>query len=203
MERYGRMARSGDFALEDAMSLTDLLNNNIVVVVLIIGLTTAVINLGFSLYKDRAGRRRDLYSEAYRTIVIYAEFPYIIRRRNAGDAANERIRISTDIREVQERIAFYGAWIATESRHVADKYDHLVKSTRAVAGSLMHESWLRPGCSKDDEMNVSDIDLSDLEHPREQYLQAVRHALLLRYSPLRWWRWLLTPIHVVVRSIRD
>ena len=172
------------------MSMTKWLANNIWLLGLVIGLTTLVVNLSVSLYKNRTARRRELYAEAYRAIVVYAEFPYVIRRRSTSKPDNERIRMSTDIRHLQERIAFYTAWIRIEAPYVAARYARLVKKTRQVAGQLMHEAWLRAGCSSDHDMNVGDIDLSALDAPREEYLNAVRHTLLPRYLPLRCGRWL-------------
>lgn len=173
------------------MSITKWLSQNIWLLGSVIGLTTLVVNLSISLYKDRTARRRELYAEAYRAVVAYAEFPYVVRRRSVSNPESERIRISTDIRFIQERIAFYTAWIRIEAPFVAERYAYLVKRTREVAGQLMHEAWLRAGCSSDHDMNVGDIDLSALDVPREEYLKAVRHTLLPRYLPLRCGRWLI------------
>ena len=104
------------------MSITKWLSQNIWLLGSVIGLTTLVVNLSISLYKDRTARRRELYAEAYRAIVAYAEFPYVVRRRSTSNPESERIRISTDIRLIQERIAFYTAWIRIEAPFVAERY---------------------------------------------------------------------------------
>ena len=67
------------------------------------------INAWLTGHRDRVSRRRELLSKAYSSAVAYKEFPYVVRRRKASSPEDERIRISTELRKVQEDIAFYSA----------------------------------------------------------------------------------------------
>ena len=184
------------------MNINKWLAQNVWLIGLVIGLITLIVNLSVSLYKDRQARRREIYAEAYRAVVAYAEFPYVVRRRSMLSPEKERIRISTDVRKIQERIAFYTAWIRIEAPYVAERYECLVRMTREVAGQQMHQAWRSPGCASDHEMNIGDIDLSTLESPREDYLCAVRQTLLARYLALRCGRWLIGRSQKVVAWVR-
>lgn len=126
---------------------------------------------------NRRTRRREAFSEAFAVCVAYAEFPYVIRRRDPSAPAAERLRISEDLRHVQEEMAYYRVWLRGESDTVADAYDHLVARTRQVAGGQMHDAWLAPAVSSDAEMNMPDLGLAQLDEPRNAYVLAVKDAL--------------------------
>ena len=113
-------------------------------------------------------------------IVAYEELPFVIRRRRASAAEAERLRISTEVRSVQERLAFHSAWLRAESRRVADAYDELVAETRRVAGGEMRRAWELEAITRDSEMNIADIDLSTIAPLKIAYLDAVRRHLSWR-----------------------
>ena len=144
---------------------------------------TLIANMTSSLRQARINRRRQAFSDAYRAIVAYSEYPYVLRRRNPEAPADERRRISAELQKIQEDLAFHSAWVQTESRHVASAYKQLVAATRKVAGTLLHDAWLRPGIGADQDMNIPDVDLRSLTAVREAYLTAARDVLSL--SP--WW----------------
>jgi len=77
--------------------------------VIVFALTALVANV-----KDRDSRRRDTYARAFQVIAAYKELPYVVRRRRAGDvsaAADERARISEDLRKVQVDLSYFSAWM--------------------------------------------------------------------------------------------
>ena len=129
------------------------------------------INAWLTGHRDRVSRRRELLSKAYSSAVAYKEFPYVVRRRRASAPEDERIRISTELRKVQEDIAFYSSWLTSESGHVSRAYDRLVKKLREVAGVEIHRAWTQPPVQVDDEMNIGDIDLRALDAPEQAFLQ--------------------------------
>lgn len=138
--------------------------------------------------KDRDNRRRDTYSKAFAVVAAYKEFPYVVRRRRSGPAsipADERIRISEDLRKVQEQLSYYSAWMATESARVAATYRHLVAETRRIAGGQIHNAWTEPPITADEAMNMPDIGLGNLAASEAAYLDAV--ADHLSWSPWRRW----------------
>ena len=125
----------------------------------------------------RADRRRNRFAEALAAVVLYAELPFVIRRRRAGSPEDERIRISTEARHVQERIAFHAAWLHAESPAVAASYNELVDKARCVVGDQMRRAWKMDPVASDAEMNIDDVDLSAVDPLKEAYLEAVRKHL--------------------------
>src|ERR1700730_4634490 len=70
-------------------------------------------------YREGCNRRRDLFSKAFAAVASYREFPYVVRRRRSGSSdteTDERVRISEDLRRVQQELSYYSAWMATESQ---------------------------------------------------------------------------------------
>lgn len=158
--------------------------------VLLVGLVAALpglIALGRQLLggwssgqRELAARRRAQFADAFSAVVSYEEFPFVIRRRRASNPEDERIRISTELRAVQERLAFHSAWLRTESPRVADAYDALLQETRRTAGSEMRRAWGMEAIGQDSDMNVADVDLSAIGPLKVAYLEAVRRHLSWR-----------------------
>ena len=134
--------------------------------------------------RERLARSREVYSRAYVAVQEYKEFPYVIRRRRKEAPDEERVRISTELRQVQSDLAFYSAWLRTESRHVHRSYTQLLEQLRSVAGKAMREAWLEPPIEDDAGMNMPDLGLSALTPYESAYLDEVVHHLAF------WPRWL-------------
>lgn len=78
--------------------------------------------------------------------------PYRIRRRpGTPEARNE---ISTELSNIQSRIAFQHAWLHIEATEVAAAYDLLIRAARAEAGLQMKEAWTRPAPTSDQQMTL-------------------------------------------------
>jgi hypothetical protein len=151
---------------------------------LVLALTTWL-----SSQRDRDNRRRDMYSKAFAAVASYKEFPYVVRRRRVGEvavAAEERVRISEDLRRVQEQLSYFAAWMAIESGRVAAAYRHLVAETRRIAGSQIHRAWLESPITEDAGMNLPDIGIAELVPAESAYLAAVSDHL--SWWPQRRWR---------------
>ena len=138
-----------------------------------------VINAWLTGYRERVNRRRDVFSKAFTTAVAYEEFPYIVRRRRASNPEDERIRISTELRKVQEDISYHSAWLFTESRHVSDAYEVLVRKLREIAGGEIRKAWCTPHIDADTEMNMPDLGLAALKPFKQAYLVEVSDELSL------------------------
>jgi hypothetical protein len=155
-------------------------------------LITATINLWLARRKSREEERnrlRNSFAEAfaaYSAYSAYKEFPYAIRRRRADVPAEERIRLSEALREIQASLAYHLAWTAVESETVGHAYTDLVQQVRRTAGAAMHEAWKAPPTESDGTMNIppSVIDLSPLAPHEAAYMDAVR-THLIRLAP--WW----------------
>ena len=155
-----------------------------------ISLITVATNTLVATVREQRNRRRDTYASAFSAVTAYKEFPYVVRRRRGGTpkvAADERVRISEDLRKVQEQLAYYGAWMKTESPAVAAAYDTLVADTRRIAGGQIHDAWMTAPMSTDDGMNMPDLGLAALKPSEDAYLAAVAHHLSWsrRQSPRR------------------
>jgi hypothetical protein len=135
--------------------------------------------------RQERSRRRHHFAEALAAVVAYQEFPYAIRRRRHDCRGEERVRLSEALRDVQERLAFHQAWVELEADpETAEAYRNFVGATRRVAGGYMHQAWDSKPTSRDDQMNIDDIDYSELQPLQQTYLEAVAAEL----SPRRFWQ---------------
>lgn len=152
-------------------------------------LMTAGINLWLARRKSREEERNRLrgsFAEAFAAYGAYREFPYAIRRRRADVPAEERIRLSEALREIQASLAYHLAWTAIECDTVGRAYANLVHQVRTTAGVAMHEAWKASPTDSDAAMNIppSVIDFNSLEPQEATYMNAVR-THLTRLAP--WW----------------
>lgn len=163
------------------------LTNPIVVAATVAGLVSLASAIFGYLTKrasDREERRRTSYAKAFEAYVAYREFPFVVRRRAADKLAEERERIARELRDVQERLGYYRAWIHTESRHCGLAFDRLVNKVRVSDGKLIHEGWLEPPVSADEQMNIK-LPLAALGAEEDEFLHEVSMHLALRP---RWMR---------------
>jgi hypothetical protein len=136
------------------------------------------VNLWLSRQRTREeerGRVRTLFAEAFQAYSDYKEFAYAVRRRNPEKAAEERVRLSEQMKEVQSRIVFFQMWITLESRSVGKAYDDLIRELRVVAGGSIRDGWSTPPVGSDTEMNIPTavVDLSALGPSEESYRSVV------------------------------
>jgi hypothetical protein len=142
----------------------------------------AVVNIALarrkSLEEERA-RVRTTFAEAFQTVAEYKEFPYAIRRRRSDIPAEERVRLSEALREVQAKLSYYAAWTKAESDDVGRAYEKLVGNLREIAGKACHDAWLAPATNDDKDMNFPPgvVDLSALKPDEEAFVAAARKHL--------------------------
>lgn len=167
-------------------------------------LITAGINIWLTRRKNREeerGRLRANFADAFAVCAAYKEFPYAIRRRRADALAEERVRLSESLREIQAKLAYHLAWTAVESENVGRAYADLVGQVRRIAGAAMHEAWNAPPITSDAAMNIppSVIDLSSLKQYESAYMEAVQ-VHLQALAP--WWGITARPVLRVRRFNR-
>ena len=149
----------------------------------------AVINLlvlaAVGLREERR-RRRDFYAAALEATLAYREFAYAIPRRRHDAAADERVRISEALRNVQRDLAQAESLMRVErATKVAAAYRQLLAKTREVAGGYMQNAWERDPITSDAEMNTGGgLDFSRLDQFETAYLDAVEEDLQWH----RFWR---------------
>ncbi len=150
-----------------------------------ISLIALALNAIISGQRDRIARQRQEFSKAFAACVAYEEFPYVVRRRRNDAPQGERVRISSELSIIQRELAYYSAWLATESSDVSKAYETLVTKLREVAGARIREAWLTPPIDSDDGMNMPDIGLGVLKPLKEAYLLEVSRHLSWWARPVR------------------
>lgn len=151
---------------------------------------TAAINIWLARRKSREeeiSRLRTAFAEAFAAHSAYKEMPYAIRRRRFDAAAEERVRLSETLREIQGNLSYHLAWTKIESEAVGTAYAELVQELRKTAGAAMRAAWEVSPIESDTAMNIppAQIDLSTLQTLETAYIAAVReHLRALRRS---WW----------------
>lgn len=150
---------------------------------------TGLINIVLARRKSREEERsriRTIFAEAFAAYASYREYPYVVRRRNPEQPAAERVRISEQIRQTQERLNYYVAWTRAESAGVGQAYGELIRHARTTAGAAMRQAWNTPPITEDAAMNIApgDIDLASLKTSEEAYTASVS-AHLNKLTP--WW----------------
>lgn len=121
-------------------------------------------------------RRRRLFAEAFAATVRYREFVYRVRRRK-DDGADERIRLSEALSDVQEDLAIYQALLRVEDPRVGAAYSNLVTATRDVAGRQIAEAWKQKPLSPRQAAHIGWVDLSGIGPHEDAYLLAVNDFL--------------------------
>lgn len=160
----------------------------------------AVITLIINGRRARSDRQRELFGAAFGDVASYCEFPYIVRRRRHDQPEDERVRISTELSDVQRKLNHHRAVLRVEAPRVARAYTALVGAAKLTAGASIRQGWGLNPIASDTEIHVTDVDLSAMQPFEEAYLTAVADHLAL--TP--WWlraagRWLArtftTPFH--------
>ncbi|MEU9546998.1 hypothetical protein [Streptomyces mirabilis] len=152
---------------------------------------TATINILLARRKSREeelNRLRAAFAEAFAVHSAYKEMPYAIRRRRSDAPAEERVRLSEALREIQANLSYHLAWTKIESEAVGTAYAELVQELRKSAGAAMHAAWEAAPIESDAAVNIPPtvIDLSALQPLETAYITAVRAHLR---TLTRWWHW--------------
>jgi len=150
-----------------------------------VSLLALALNAIISNRRERTSRQRHEFSKAFAACVAYEEFPYVIRRRRSDMPQDERVRISSELSIIQRELAYYSAWLATESISVSKTYEALVAKLREIAGTKIREAWLTPPIDSDSGMNMPDLGLSELELLKKAYLREVTYHLSVVPGPIR------------------
>lgn len=137
---------------------------------------------------EERARVRSTLAEAYQAYADYKEFPYAIRRRQADRPADERIRLSEEVRRIQSRLSYYQAWTGAESPATGRTYNELVGQLRRVAGASMRDAWEEPALDDDGGMNIAidRVDLRELGEAEQRFLRAAEAHVAALATP--WWR---------------
>jgi hypothetical protein len=143
----------------------------------------AVVTLIVNGRRARSDRQRELFGSAFGDVSSYCEYPYIVRRRRHDQPVEERIRITTELSDVQRKLNHNRAVLQVEAPRVARAYIALVDATRRIAGAAIHDGWDLAPITADTSVHVNDVDLSGIKPYEDAYLTAAADHLAL--TP--WW----------------
>lgn len=130
-----------------------------------------------SARRTRVDRQRAVFADALAEVMRYREFPFIVMRRDAGEPAKERQRISGDLSDVQANLNAYRARIRIEDTEVGRRYDELVEQTRQIAGGFIRDAWNAPAAADDAAVHSPGWDFSSLDRYDDAYVRAVADHL--------------------------
>jgi hypothetical protein len=169
----------------------------------VVAAIVAAITLIVNGRRARSDRHRELFAAAFADIGRYCEFPYIVRRRRHDVPEEERVRISSELSDVQRKLNHNRAVLRVEGPRVAQAYARLVDATRDVAGGAIRDGWNLAPVTSDAGVHVTDVDLMPIKAYEDAYLAAVADHLAL--TP--WWlragcRWLAGRVAIAWRSRR-
>ncbi|WCO67957.1 hypothetical protein PO878_04370 [Iamia majanohamensis] len=153
------------------------------VVAAVIAGVVALVTLIVNGRRARADRQRQLFAAAFGDLSSYCEYPYIVRRRRHDEPEQERLRITTELSEVQQKLNHNRAVLRVEAPRVARAYETLVTETRRIAGASIHAGWDLTPINTDSGVHVTDVDLTDIKPFEDAYLTAVADHLAL----MPWW----------------
>lgn len=139
----------------------------------------AVITLIINGRRARSDRQRELFGAAFGDVASYCEFPYVVRRRRHDQPEEERVRMSTELSDVQRRLNHNRAALRVEAPRVARAYAALVSAAKATAGASIRQGWNQTPVTADTEIHVTDVDLSAVQPFEDAYLTAVADHLAL------------------------
>ena len=150
----------------------------------LIGLTAtlaaAVIAAAVAIGQAGRARRRNLYSDAYRSAMAWREMVYRVRRRSAG----QEPELIAHFHEIQEQIHYHEGWIGTESPALAASYCTLVKTVRDVCAAPIREAWKAAPRDFANQTEPADVH-PDVASAANAFLRDAREHL----SPWPWVRW--------------
>ena len=116
---------------------------------------SAIATMVFARVNEATNRRRERYADAVQTLVAWIEFPYRVRRRADNDPAT-LAALANRGHDLQERLAYHQAWIATEHPDLAQTY----AATRAIlnrdVGPFISDAWENDPIATPSDMNLGE-----------------------------------------------
>lgn len=122
-------------------------------------------------------RRRSLYSEAVQVIVGWKEMLYRVRRRSEDQVRD----LVNAFHDRQDKLSYYQAWIAGESKYMSRSYARLVSGIKGETEALIEKAWGETGHPTPTKAGPDD------GHPDiSTYVDAFAKDLRSHLSPFPW-----------------
>jgi hypothetical protein len=158
----------------------------------VIAFLALVVSLGTFVVagrRARLDRQRQVFADAFESVMEYREFPFMVRRRNPSKRDEERTRLTGELSRVQARMNSYKARLLIEDPYIGKLYAELVTQTRLHAGAHIKSAWGNEPVAFDEEVHAPKYDFSALDQHDNAYLRAVAdHVSSLPTSIARRWR---------------
>lgn len=155
------------------------------IIISILALAVSLATFFLTGRRARLDRQRQVFADAFETVMEYREYPYIVRRRSSEEPAAERRRISGEVSRVQAKLNAHRARLLVEDRYVGERYSELVAKTRQVAGAMIKAAWDNAPVAEDADMHAPPYDFSELDAFDDAYLRVVADHLSWLHAPLR------------------
>lgn len=135
----------------------------------------AIATMTATRLSEASNRCRDRYARALETLVAWVEFPYRVRRRTDDDPATLSA-LANHGHDLQERLAYHQALIASDRPHLARTYAQVRAEIDEVVSSSIQEAWDSNPVAEPTEMNLNgwgpgkqcDDSISRLQHEIER-----------------------------------
>lgn len=127
-------------------------------------------------YQSRRDRRRDLYSEAYKAVVSWAEMYYRVCRRDP----QKPYEVVAMFHELQESIDYHEGWIGIESAPLARAYRRFVTDVKRKCEPAIRAAWAAEPCDPKEGFTPPDGgEAIDISVEKEGFLGDVNDHLSL------------------------
>ena len=133
-----------------------------VLILSVLSVTGTIIVAVVPRWSEVRERRRASYADAVQGLVAWAEYPYRIARR-VDDEPETLKELAIHGRILQERLAFYGAWVSAESIRMGQLYCTVLALLKAVVGQGIQEAWKRPPVSSPSSMNIGSLGIDQVQ----------------------------------------
>lgn len=129
------------------------------ILMIVIAAVGSVIAVVVPRWAEVSERRRTCYAEAVQCLASWAEYVYRIARRvdNKPETLKE---ITAQGHALQERLAFYKAWIYAESKKMGQMYSQAVNKLKSLVGPAMQEAWKRQPAGHSSLMNIGTLGIA-------------------------------------------
>jgi hypothetical protein len=119
------------------------------IVVGLIALVTAVfsslVTFVCGRYASEKDEKREMYAQAYKSLVRWKEMVYKVSRRKKEDESE----IRSEFHEIQVDAAFYEGWIAGSSPSLSKSFIFSMNGVKACCKDPIHKAWDRSGSEGD------------------------------------------------------
>jgi len=133
---------------------------------------------------SRDERLRNGYAESIRALVAWQEFPYRILRRTSNDPATLE-RLAEIGHKIQEDLAYWTTWIASDNQRVAEAYGDAVDALRSHLIEPIRTAWNSPP-SDTPEAQAQAAGLGIQRKRCDALIEVLQQLAHSRRAPHRW-----------------